>query len=127
MEKTNFIDLIQFFAAVDMVGAGSKHFMRTKFNALAGPDGGDGGRGGHIILRGNMNLWTLLHLRYFKNVHAENGETGSGNNCTGRSGKDVIIEVPLGTIARNEEDGLQEFRSWNMDKRLFGSKVAVEA
>lgn len=108
MEKTNFIDLIRIFCRSGHGGAGSKHFMRTKFNALAGPDGGDGGRGGHIILRGNMNLWTLLHLRYFKNVHAENGEGGSGNNCTGRSGKDVIIEVPLGTIARNEEDGLQE-------------------
>lgn len=77
--------------------------MRTKFNAQAGPDGGNGGRGGHIILRGNKNLWTLLHLRYYKNVHAENGEGGSGNNCTGRFGKDVIIEVPLGTIARDEE------------------------
>ncbi len=79
--------------------------MRTKFNPQAGPDGGDGGRGGHIILRGNKNLWTLLHLRYYKNVHAENGEGGSGNNCTGRSGKDVIIEVPLGTIARDQETG----------------------
>lgn len=82
--------------------------MRTKFNPQAGPDGGDGGRGGHIILRGNKNLWTLLHLRYYKNVHAENGEGGSGNNCTGRSGKDVIIEVPLGTIARDEITGQQE-------------------
>ena len=82
--------------------------MRTKFNPQAGPDGGDGGRGGHIILRGNKNLWTLLHLRYYKNVHAENGEGGSGNNCTGRSGKDVIIEVPLGTIARDEITGEQE-------------------
>jgi len=82
--------------------------MRTKFNALAGPDGGDGGRGGHIILRGNKNLWTLLHLRYYKNVLAEDGEGGSGNNCTGRFGKDVIIEVPLGTIARDEETNQQE-------------------
>ena len=69
---------------------------------MAGPDGGDGGRGGHIILRGNKNLWTLLHLRYYKNVLAENGESGSGNNSSGRSGKDIIIEVPLGTIARDE-------------------------
>lgn len=82
--------------------------MRTKFNAQAGPDGGDGGRGGHIILRGNKNLWTLLHLRYYKNVHAENGEGGSANNSSGRSGKDVIIEVPLGTIARDEETGKKE-------------------
>lgn len=82
--------------------------MRTKYNATAGPDGGDGGRGGHIILKGNKNLWTLLHLRYFKNVFAENGEGGSGNNCTGRSGKDVIIEVPLGTIAIDEDSGKKE-------------------
>lgn len=82
--------------------------MRTKFNPQAGPDGGDGGRGGHIILRGNKNLWTLLHLRYMKNVLAENGESGSGNNCTGRSGKDVVIEVPLGTVARDDENGQQE-------------------
>jgi GTP-binding protein len=82
--------------------------MRTKFNPTAGPDGGDGGRGGHIILKGNKNLWTLLHLRYYKNVHAENGESGSGNNCTGRSGKDVIIEVPLGTIARDELNAMKE-------------------
>jgi GTP-binding protein len=108
MEKTNFIDYIRVFCRSGHGGAGSKHFMRTKFNAQAGPDGGDGGRGGHIILRGNKNLWTLLHLRYYKNVHAENGEGGSGNNSSGRSGKDVIIEVPLGTLARDEETGAVE-------------------
>lgn len=75
---------------------------------MAGPDGGNGGRGGHIILRGNKNLWTLLHLRYYKNVLAENGESGSGNNSSGRSGKDVIIEVPLGTVTRDEETGETE-------------------
>lgn len=108
MEKTNFVDQIRIYCRSGHGGAGSKHFMRTKFNAFAGPDGGDGGRGGHIILRGNSNLWTLLHLRYFKNVLAENGEKGSSNNKTGRFGKDVIIEVPLGTIARNEESGKKE-------------------
>jgi GTP-binding protein len=82
--------------------------MRNKFTALGGPDGGDGGRGGHIILKGNSNLWTLLHLRYYKNVLAEDGEGGSGNNKTGRFGKDIIIDVPLGTIARDEETGIQE-------------------
>ena len=82
--------------------------MRNKLTAFGGPDGGDGGRGAHIILKGNRNLWTLLHLRYYKNVLAENGEGGSANKSTGRSGKDIIIEVPLGTIARDEETGGQE-------------------
>lgn len=105
MEKTNFIDYIRVFCKSGHGGAGSKHFMRTKFNPTAGPDGGDGGRGGHIILKGNKNLWTLLHLRYYKNVLAEDGENGSKNNSTGRDGKDIIIEVPLGTVARDEVTG----------------------
>lgn len=108
LEKSNFVDQIRIFCRSGHGGAGIKHFMRNKFTAMGGPDGGDGGRGGHIILKGNSNLWTLLHLRYFKNVLAENGESGGGNNCTGRFGKDVIIEVPLGTIARDEESGAQE-------------------
>jgi GTP-binding protein len=105
MEKTNFIDYIRIFAKSGHGGAGSRHFMRNKLTAMGGPDGGDGGRGGHIILRGNKQLWTLLHLRYYKNVLAEDGENGSKNNCTGREGKDIIIEVPLGTVARDEETG----------------------
>ncbi|MFT4022251.1 MAG: GTPase ObgE [Flavihumibacter sp.] len=104
-EKSNFVDQIKVFCRSGHGGAGSRHFMRTKFNPKAGPDGGDGGRGAHIILRGNKNLWTLLHLRYHKNILAESGENGSGNNSTGRSGKDIIIDVPLGTIAYNEETG----------------------
>ncbi|MNS28648.1 GTPase Obg [compost metagenome] len=105
MEKANFVDYIRIFCRSGKGGAGSMHFMRTKFNAKAGPDGGDGGRGAHIILRGNSQLWTLLHLRYYKNVLAENGEGGSGNNSSGRQGKDIIIEVPLGTIAKDAETG----------------------
>jgi GTP-binding protein len=105
MEKSNFIDYIRIFARSGHGGAGSRHFMRNKLTAMGGPDGGDGGRGGHIILRGNKQLWTLLHLRYYKNVIAENGENGSKNNSTGREGKDIIIEVPLGTVARDEETG----------------------
>ena len=79
--------------------------MRNKLTAFGGPDGGDGGRGAHIILKGNSQLWTLLHLRYYKNVLAEGGENGSKNNSTGRDGKDIIIEVPLGTVARDEVTG----------------------
>jgi GTP-binding protein len=107
-ERNNFIDYIRIFARSGHGGAGVRHFMRNKLTAKGGPDGGDGGRGGHIILRGSTQLWTLLHLRYFKNVLADDGENGSKNNCTGHDGKDVIIEVPLGTIARNEETGEQE-------------------
>lgn len=105
MEKTNFIDLIKVFCKSGHGGAGSRHFLRNKLTAFGGPDGGDGGRGAHIILRGNKNLWTLLHLRYHKNILAEDGQNGSKNNCTGRDGKDIIVEVPLGTIATIEENG----------------------
>lgn len=108
MEKSNFVDQIKIFARSGHGGAGSKHFMRNKLTAMGGPDGGDGGRGAHIILKGNSQLWTLLHLRYFKNVLAEDGKNGSGNNSSGRGGKDIIIEVPLGTIAINEETGEKE-------------------
>ncbi len=108
MEKTDFIDYLRVFCRSGHGGAGSKHFLRTKFNPQAGPDGGDGGRGGHIILKGNKNLWTLLHLRYHKNILADNGEPGRGNNASGKSGKDITIEVPLGTIARDEETGVLE-------------------
>ena len=105
MSEKNFIDYIRIFAHSGHGGAGCRHFLRNKLTAKGGPDGGDGGRGGHIILRGNAQLWTLLHLRYYKNVIAENGENGSKNNCTGKDGKDIIIEVPLGTIAKDEETG----------------------
>lgn len=107
-EKSNFVDQIKIFCRSGHGGAGIKHFMRTKFNDKAGPDGGDGGRGAHIILRGNKNLWTLLHLRYHKNILADNGESGSGNNSSGKSGKDIYIDVPLGTIAFDDETGNKE-------------------
>jgi len=107
-ERNNFIDYIRIFCRSGHGGAGARHLMRNKLTAKGGPDGGDGGRGGHIILKGNAQLWTLLHLRYYKNVHAEDGEGGSKNNCTGKDGKDIIIEVPLGTIAKDEETGKVE-------------------
>lgn len=105
MEKSNFVDQIRIFCRSGHGGAGIKHFLRNKFTSKGGPDGGDGGRGGHIILKGNRNLWTLLHLRYYKNILAEDGEKGGHSNKTGRNGKDIIIEVPLGTIAMDEESG----------------------
>ena len=105
---SNFIDYIRIFCKSGHGGAGSRHFARTKFNATAGPDGGDGGRGAHIILKGNAQLWTLLHLRYYKNVIADDGTGGDKNLMTGRDGKDIIIEVPLGTIAKDQETGEQE-------------------
>lgn len=108
MERGNFVDFIRIFVKSGKGGAGSAHFMRTKYNPEAGPDGGDGGRGGHIILKGNSQLWTLLHLRWYKNVVAEDGGNGRDNNSTGRNGEDVIIEVPLGTQAFNEETGEME-------------------
>jgi GTP-binding protein len=108
MEKSNFVDQIKIFCRSGHGGAGSKHFLRNKLTAKGGPDGGDGGRGAHIILKGNKQLWTLLHLRYFKNILAEDGENGGGNNSTGRNGKDIIIEVPLGTIAIDEDTGKLE-------------------
>lgn len=107
-ERNNFIDYIRIFCHSGHGGAGARHLMRNKLTAKGGPDGGDGGRGGHIILKGNAQLWTLLHLRYYKNVIAEDGQGGSKNNCTGKDGKDIIIEVPLGTIARDEETGKVE-------------------
>ena len=105
MERSNFVDQIKIFCRSGHGGAGSKHFMRNKLTALGGPDGGDGGRGAHIILKGNTQLWTLLHLRYHKNVLAEDGSNGAGNNSSGKTGKDIYIEVPLGTIVKNEETG----------------------
>ena len=108
MERSNFVDQIKIFCRSGHGGAGSKHFMRNKLTAMGGPDGGDGGRGAHIILKGNTQLWTLLHLRYFKNVLAEDGGNGAGNNSSGKFGKDIIIEVPLGTIAKNDDTGETE-------------------
>jgi GTPase len=105
---SNFIDYIRIFCKSGHGGSGSKHFARTKYNAMAGPDGGDGGRGAHIILKGNAQLWTLLHLRYYKNVIAQNGTGGDKNLMTGKDGDDIIIEVPLGTIGYDEETGEKE-------------------
>jgi GTP-binding protein len=105
MATGNFIDYVKVFIRSGNGGAGSKHLFRSKNTPKGGPDGGDGGRGGHIILRGNSQLWTLLHLRYTKHLFAEHGHGGSDNLCTGRNGKDLYIDVPLGSIVRDAETG----------------------
>ncbi len=103
MSGSNFVDYIKIFCRSGNGGAGSAHLRREKFIPKGGPDGGDGGRGGHIILRGNDQMWTLLHLRYQRHIFAGNGESGGKQQSTGSDGKDMIIEVPLGTVARIEE------------------------
>ncbi len=103
--ESNFIDYVKFHARSGNGGAGSSHFRREKGVPKGGPDGGDGGRGGHIILKGNSQLWTLLHLKYRKHINAVNGVPGEGQMRTGAGGEDVILEVPIGTIARDDETG----------------------
>ncbi len=105
MSNENFIDYVKICCRSGSGGAGSVHFYRAKYITKGGPDGGDGGRGGHIILRGNRNVWTLLPLKYRKHVFAGNGNSGSNNNKTGADGEDVTLDVPLGTVARNAETG----------------------
>lgn len=105
MADNNFIDYVKINCRSGNGGAGSVHFHQEKFIDKGGPDGGDGGRGGHIILRGNTQLWTLLHLKYRKHIIAENGVAGEGGKRTGAQGKDVILDVPLGTVARDAETG----------------------
>ncbi len=104
-QGSNFVDYVKICCRSGHGGAGSAHLHRDKHTAKGGPDGGDGGRGGHIILKGNAQLWTLLHLKYRKHVIAENGEPGGSALKTGRTGKDEILEVPLGTIAKDAKTG----------------------
>lgn len=103
--EQNFVDYVKIHCKSGAGGAGSAHFHRDKISAKGGPDGGDGGQGGDVICRGNAQLWTLLHLKFRKHVIAESGQPGTGNLCTGSDGKDVILEVPLGTVAKDAETG----------------------
>jgi GTP-binding protein len=103
MSESNFVDYVKIFCASGNGGAGSKHFLRTRLTARGGPDGGDGGRGGHVILKGNSQLWTLLHLKFTKHIRAGHGVNGARSLQTGAYGKDVFIDVPLGTVARDAE------------------------
>lgn len=102
---SNFVDYVKIFCRSGKGGAGSVHFHRAKYIPKGGPDGGDGGRGGHVILRGNRNLWTLLHLKYARHIFASDGERGSKNRSFGKDGKDQIIEVPLGTVVYDGDSG----------------------
>ena len=103
MAGSNFVDYVKIFCRSGKGGAGSLHFRREKYIPKGGPDGGDGGRGGNIILRGNAQMWTLLHLRYTKHLLAEDGVPGGSNQLTGAAGKDVYMDVPLGTVAYEAE------------------------
>ncbi len=109
MSEQNFVDYVKICCRSGAGGKGSMHFLRTRKNPKGGPDGGDGGRGGHIILRGSRNVWTLLSLKYRKHVIAGKGVDGSSNNKTGADGDDIILEVPLGTVAKDAETGEVHF------------------
>lgn len=106
MSGANFVDHVRLYCRSGKGGAGSVHFYRGRGIPKGGPDGGDGGRGGHVIMRANRNLWTLLHLRYTKHIFAQNGQPGQASRKTGADGENQIIEVPPGTIAKNENGEL---------------------
>jgi GTP-binding protein len=116
MPVANFVDYIKIYCRAGNGGAGSAHFRREKFEPKGGPDGGDGGRGGHIILRGNSQMWTLLHLKYKRHIFAGNGGAGGAQTSTGADGKDIIIEVPLGTLAKKSETEKTIFEIINHDE-----------
>ncbi|MCR5244110.1 MAG: GTPase ObgE [Bacteroidales bacterium] len=103
MAESNFIDYVRIFCASGHGGAGSTHLHRAKYVAKGGPDGGDGGRGGHVILRANPQFWTLIHLKYRKVVRAERGESGGAALCRGKQGADIYLDVPVGTVVKDGE------------------------
>lgn len=105
MASSNFVDYVKIYARSGAGGNGASHFRREKFVEFGGPDGGDGGRGGHVILRGSTQFWTLLHLKFKRHIMAEDGEKGGGARMHGADAPDMYIDVPLGTIARDVETG----------------------
>ena len=108
MAEQNFVDYVKICCRSGKGGAGSAHFFRDNRNPKGGPDGGDGGRGGHIIIKGNAQMWTLLPIKYRKHVIAGHGQPGGSSQSTGANGKDIILEVPIGTIAKDAETGKVE-------------------
>ena len=125
MSNPNFIDYVKIFCKSGNGGKGSSHFRREKFAPKGGPDGGDGGRGGNIILKGNKQLWTLLHLKFTKHVVAENGGDGSGSKKYGSNGKDTIIEVPLGTIVKSSENSKKKLEILNHNEEKILLKGGI--
>ena len=121
VKNSNFVDYVKIFCRSGKGGAGSTHFLRDRTTAKGGPDGGDGGRGGHIIIKGNDQMWTLLHLKYQKHLFAEHGGSGSGNNRIGKDGESKILQVPLGTVAKHAETSevLFEITEHNEEKILL--------
>jgi GTP-binding protein len=117
----NFIDYVKIYLKSGNGGPGAVHFRREKHVPKGGPDGGDGGRGGHIIVRGSSQLWTLLHLKYQKHIRASNGVGGSGSRSTGANGSDQVIEVPLGTVIKDSETGevLAEIIDQDQEEIIF--------
>jgi len=103
MTEGNFVDYVKMHVSSGKGGQGSTHLHREKYLAKGGPDGGDGGRGGHVILRGNSNLWTLIHLKYKRHIRAGHGGSGSSGRSTGADGEDMYVEVPLGTVVKDTE------------------------
>ncbi len=118
MAGSNFVDYVKIFCRSGKGGAGSAHLRREKFVAQGGPDGGDGGRGGHIIVRGNNNTWTLLHLKYKRHIFASHGGSGGKQGSSGADGEDRVIEVPLGTIAKDAETGEVLFEITEHDQEI---------
>ena len=117
--KNNFVDYIKIHCKSGNGGKGSAHFFRSRIQPKGGPDGGDGGRGGHVILRGNSNLWTLLHLKFTKHIKAGHGGDGGKSTSTGPSGKDEVIDVPLGTIVRDAESNVFLFEITKHNEELI--------
>jgi GTP-binding protein len=103
MTEGNFVDYVKIYVSSGKGGKGSSHLHREKFIEKGGPDGGDGGRGGHVILKGNKGLWTLFHLKFARHIKAGHGGDGGSSRSTGHDGEDKIIEVPLGTVVRDKE------------------------